>query len=212
MASPNPGPQQSFTCSFGNCSTYLPLRLKSALLRAYKARLAVSDPVHGTTCLTWKCSYREAAARRRSNKYSTEEILTSASKYRPFSGGEIDGRLSALLFGPPGPPKHNLRKPVAAKLGWPLLLIDPSQFLSRGIENIYSRATEIFRDLQDFSAVVVLFDEMDALVRTRDGQKNRLDQSVSDDEHAAEVGHPPRPGVVGLSVCDKRSGGLRSGR
>src|SRR5208337_3956709 len=98
-----------------------------------------------------------------------QHIIKSASNYKPFSGDRIDGRLSALLFGPPGTSKTRLATDLAAKLGWPLLIIDPSHFLSKGIENIYSRASEIFRDLEDLSAVVVLFDEMDALVRTRDG-------------------------------------------
>ncbi|HWX22458.1 MAG TPA: ATP-binding protein [Candidatus Binatia bacterium] len=101
-------------------------------------------------------------------------IIRPAAKFQAFSHQKIEGRLSALLFGPPGTSKTRLTSALAAKLGWPLVLIDPSQFLNKGIEQIYSRAEEIFRDLRDLSGVVVLFDEMDALVRAR-GEKQPLD-------------------------------------
>lgn len=147
----------------------LATKTQEAILREYKAPPAVSD------ARPWK-KMLDVHVRLQGSTKTTgvkivlqEQIIKSASTYKPFSGDKIDGRLSALLFGPPGTSKTRLARDLAAKLGWPLLIIDPSHFLSKGIENIYSRATEIFRDLEDLSAVVVLFDEMDALVRTRDG-------------------------------------------
>jgi SpoVK/Ycf46/Vps4 family AAA+-type ATPase len=38
--------------------------------------------------------------------------------------------------------------------------------------NVYLQAEEIFQDLMDLAGVVVFFDEMDALVQTREGQAN----------------------------------------
>ena len=49
--------------------------------------------------------------------------------------------------------------------------ITPSDFLKRNLENIYLQSNEIFEDLMDLSGVVILFDEMDALVQTRDGDR-----------------------------------------
>jgi hypothetical protein len=77
--------------------------------------------------------------------------------------------LSALLFGPPGTSKTEIAKAVAASLSWPVVEIDPSHFLRRGYQNIYVEAEHIFDDVMDLSGVVVLFDEMDALVQKRDG-------------------------------------------
>lgn len=77
--------------------------------------------------------------------------------------------LSALLFGPPGTSKTEITKAVAATLGWPIVEIDPSHFLRRGYQNIYVEAEHIFEDVMDLSGVVVLFDEMDALVQKRNG-------------------------------------------
>jgi MoxR-like ATPase len=75
---------------------------------------------------------------------------------------------SALLFGPPGTSKTGVVSQVAKELGWPLIKIDPSHFLKQNLDKIYIQAGEIFTDLMDLAGVVVLFDEMDALVQTRE--------------------------------------------
>jgi hypothetical protein len=79
----------------------------------------------------------------------------------------LSSRRSALLFGPPGTSKTTFAKGLAGQLAWPLIVITPSEFLSKGLEQIYVRATEIFEDLMDLARVVVFFDEMDALAQTR---------------------------------------------
>lgn len=76
--------------------------------------------------------------------------------------------LSALLFGSPGTSKTEIAKALAKELDWPLVEIDPSHFLQEGFQNIYAQAERIFEDVMDLSGVVLLFDEMDALVQKRD--------------------------------------------
>src|ERR1035437_2862572 len=75
---------------------------------------------------------------------------------------------SALLFGPPGTSKTEVTRAVADDLGWPLVEITPSEFVKGTLANVYLQADEIFKDLMDLSGVVVVFDEMDALVQSRD--------------------------------------------
>jgi hypothetical protein len=77
--------------------------------------------------------------------------------------------LSALLFGPPGTSKTEVTKAIAHDLGWPLVQINPSDFLKGTLANVYAGADEIFQDLSDLAAVVVFFDEMDALTQSRSG-------------------------------------------
>ena len=146
----------------------LATKTQSAILQEYKVPPAVSDPRPWGKLLDMRVRLQGSNRTIGVKAVLEQHIISSASNYKPFSGDRIDGRLSALLLGPPGTSKTRLATDLAVKLGWPLLVIDPSHFLSKGIENIYSRATEIFRDLEDLSAIVVLFDEMDALVRTRD--------------------------------------------
>jgi hypothetical protein len=103
----------------------------------------------------------------KSFKGATQRTL----RVRPPKGAP----LSALLFGPPGTSKTQVTKAVAADLGWPLVEIDPSHFLQSSFQNIYLQAEKIFDDIADLSAVVVLFDEMDALVQKRDADQNTID-------------------------------------
>ena len=76
--------------------------------------------------------------------------------------------ISALLFGPPGTSKTDLVKAIAEALGWPEIVINPSDFVRESLEKVYVRADDIFRDLGDLAAVVVFFDEMDALMQSRE--------------------------------------------
>jgi len=103
---------------------------------------------------------------------------TVIKTFSSFPGGtaerlrktRVKGRLSALLFGPPGTSKTEVAKAIAAQLEWPLVEIDPSHFLQNSFQNIYVQAEKIFEDAMDMCGVVVLFDEMDALVQKRDGK------------------------------------------
>lgn len=76
---------------------------------------------------------------------------------------------SALLFGPPGTSKSRLAKAIAEYLGWPLVVITPSEFLGKGLEQVHAQVNERFHDLLDLRRAVVFFDEMDALAQTRQG-------------------------------------------
>jgi len=76
---------------------------------------------------------------------------------------------SAVLFGPPGTGKTTFAEKVAQYLGWPFLSLDPSDFARGGLDLVPERAAEIFRELMELRDTVVLFDEMDELVRRRDG-------------------------------------------
>jgi hypothetical protein len=74
---------------------------------------------------------------------------------------------AAIFFGPPGTSKTELSKRIADFLGWPLLAVDPSLLLRKGMDGIQAEANAIFRILEETERVVVLFDEFDELVRER---------------------------------------------
>ena len=78
---------------------------------------------------------------------------------------------SAVFFGPPGTSKTELSQKIADFLGWPLLAIDPSHLLKKGMDGIQAEANNIFRMLKQTESVVVLFDEFDELVLERGSPK-----------------------------------------
>jgi hypothetical protein len=76
---------------------------------------------------------------------------------------------SAIVYGPPGTSKTTLAKLVAAALGWPHLLLDPSHLTRNGLDRLHEESNRIFGMLAATERVVVLLDEFDELVRERAG-------------------------------------------
>lgn len=75
---------------------------------------------------------------------------------------------SAILFGPPGTSKTNLVSAIAGAIGWKYIELHPSHFVADGLPNVQHTADLIFSKLMQLDHAVVLFDEIDELVRERD--------------------------------------------
>ena len=75
---------------------------------------------------------------------------------------------SAILFGPPGTSKTHLTRAVAAAMGWQYIELHASHFVAEGLPAVQRTADEIFQRLMELDHTVVLFDEIDELVRERD--------------------------------------------
>jgi hypothetical protein len=95
-----------------------------------------------------------------------EAIKLNSDELRPLI---LSVPRSVLLFGPPGTSKSRLAKAIAEYLGWPFIVVTPSEFLGKGLEQVHAEVDERFRDLMDLRKAVVFFDEMDALAQTREG-------------------------------------------
>jgi hypothetical protein len=76
---------------------------------------------------------------------------------------------SALLFGPPGTGKTTLVKGLASALNWDYVEVLASDFLSEGMDQVPKSADAIFKKLMELDHCVILFDEIDELIRARDG-------------------------------------------
>ena len=85
---------------------------------------------------------------------------------RPLIGR--DSSRSAILFGPPGTGKTFLISAVAEAIGWKYVELHPSHFVSEGLPDVQRTADGIFSKLMELDHVVILFDEIDELVRERE--------------------------------------------
>lgn len=146
----------------------LSARIQKRILKEYRARYI--DPEKSNVKSLLDVDIFEKGEYKRLNKILENEFLKRYAKENEdtLSKRSIKAPRSALLFGPPGTSKTSVTEAIAAGLRWPLIQIDPSHFLRNGLDGIYLEADQIFKNLQDLAGVIVLFDEMDALVQTRD--------------------------------------------
>ncbi len=79
---------------------------------------------------------------------------------------------SAILFGPPGTSKTTLIRLLADTIGWDYVEIHASHFVAEGLTQVQKTADRIFKQLLELDHGVVLFDEIDELVRERDMEKD----------------------------------------
>lgn len=79
---------------------------------------------------------------------------------------------SAILFGPPGTSKTTLIRALADVIGWKYVEIHASHFVAEGLAQVQKTADSIFRQISELDHAVVLFDEIDELVRERDIERD----------------------------------------
>ena len=79
-----------------------------------------------------------------------------------------DQARAAILFGPPGTSKTTLSRSIAGAIGWNYVELHASHFVADGLPNVQRTADKIFGELMQLDRTVILFDEIDELVRSRE--------------------------------------------
>jgi len=77
---------------------------------------------------------------------------------------------SGIFFGPPGTGKSSYVTAIARYLGWPLVMLDPSDFAKEGFPLIPTVTSSLFEHLIELEDTVIFFDEMEVLIRKREGE------------------------------------------
>jgi hypothetical protein len=102
------------------------------------------------------------------------QSVDSIDPDRPLiaSDKEREQARAAILFGPPGASKTTLVEGLAAAIDWQFVEIHAADFLREGMDQVPARADEIFAQLMELDRCVVLFDEIDELIRQRHGEES----------------------------------------
>jgi hypothetical protein len=79
---------------------------------------------------------------------------------------------SAILFGPPGGSKTTLVRLLADAADWQYVELHASHFVAEGLTQVQKTADRIFSQLLELDHAVVLFDEIDELVREREMEED----------------------------------------
>jgi len=77
-------------------------------------------------------------------------------------------KFSLLIYGPPGSSKTTLAKALAKSLGWGMVYLSPTNFITSGEAGIEQQAKDIFDALGVLRDKVIFFDEIDRLILDRD--------------------------------------------
>ncbi len=72
-----------------------------------------------------------------------------------------------ILCGPPGTGKTTLAGSIAKTINWKFIEISPGLFIEKNLWSVGEKTREIFECIEILDKVVVLFDELDELVRKR---------------------------------------------
>jgi DNA polymerase III delta prime subunit len=117
-------------------------------------------------------SFRDQAKTRRLRSVLEASFLRplASSSARVRQGHPIPKNvaISAILYGPPGTSKTQLARAISRYLGWPLLALDPSHLTRDGMDRLHAETNRLFGMLEASEEIVVLLDEFDELVRTRE--------------------------------------------
>ena len=91
--------------------------------------------------------------------------------YTPYSTPTAAKMIrSGILFGPPGTGKTTYVRRIARYLGWPLVILNPSDFAVQGLHLVPTVAADVFSKLLELEDTVIFFDEMEPLIRRRDDE------------------------------------------
>jgi transitional endoplasmic reticulum ATPase len=133
-------------------------------------------------------------------KVLEDNIITSINDPNKFSKMGIRPPKGVLLYGPPGCGKTLLARALAAECGTNMILVRGQDILSKWVGESEKAIREIFRKARSSAPCIIIFDEMDSLVKFKTADEGRqndtmLTQILTEMEENATA----KIGVVGIT-------------
>ena len=144
----------------------------------------------------------------------TDNLISAMKEPAKFTKMGIKPPKGALIYGPPGCGKTMIARALATESGANMILVKGPELLSKWVGESEKGIREIFRKAKASSPCVVIFDELDSLVRSKSGEGGVSETVLSQLLTEIEEGISSRVVVVGITnrpdVLDNSL--LRTGR
>ncbi len=144
----------------------------------------------------------------------TDNLIVAMKEPTKFTKMGIKPPKGALIYGPPGCGKTLIARALATESGANMILVKGPELLSKWVGESEKGIREIFRKAKAASPCVVIFDELDSLVRSKSGEGGVSETVLSQLLTEIEEGISSRVVVVGITnrpdVLDNSL--LRTGR
>lgn len=143
-----------------------------------------------------------------------DNLISAMQDPTKFTKMGIKPPKGALIYGPPGCGKTLIARALATESGANMILVKGPELLSKWVGESEKGIREIFRKAKASSPCVVIFDELDSLVRSKTGEGGVSETVLSQLLTEIEEGISSRVVVVGITnrpdVLDNSL--LRTGR
>jgi transitional endoplasmic reticulum ATPase len=143
-----------------------------------------------------------------------DNLISAMKEPTKFTKMGIKPPKGALIYGPPGCGKTMIARALATESGANMILVKGPELLSKWVGESEKGIREIFRKAKASSPCVVIFDELDSLVRSKSGEGGVSETVLSQLLTEIEEGISSRVVVLGITnrpdVLDNSL--LRTGR
>ena len=146
-----------------------------------------------------KVWWRDVGGLDKIKKSLTDNLIVAMKEPNKFTKMGVRPPRGALIYGPPGCGKTLLGRAVATETGANMILVRGPEILSKWIGESEKAVREIFRKAKAAAPCVVIFDELDSLVRYKSGEGGASENILSQLLTEIEEGISSRVVVIGIT-------------
>ena len=147
-----------------------------------------------------KILWKDVGGLSHAKKVLEDNIITSINNPTKFSKMGIRPPKGVLLYGPPGCGKTLLARALAAECGTNMILVRGQDILSKWVGESEKAIREIFRKARSSAPCIIIFDEMDSLVKFKTAEEGRQNDTIlSQILTEMEESGTAKIGIVGIT-------------